>query len=412
MKLYWKIYLVMAATTLVTLVLSIWISFSVLPAHFERLRAERIVKFEYTVMNMQNPHRTEIEVLADSMDVVLRFFRNNQRPPMPHGHPPSDREWRGIKLIQPPGTDFSILASGRVAPPRFFIFVLFALGLFLSQALALAIGLRSVFSRISTLRSITGKFGEGDFSARYPSFSGGDEIDKLGSSFNRMADRIISLLGSHKELLNSVAHELRTPMARLSFALELARENPQAAKEKLGLMEQDIFELDRLVSELLEFNKIGNTQVLAKEQISLQVICIEAIDGNQILDSTVKTTYFSDTTDLYLYGNHRLLLRAVSNLIRNAIHYAETTVGVQVSEFENHVEIAVTDDGPGFLPDLIDRAISPFVKGYDSKGSGLGLSIVNRIAEQHGGSLFLANKKNGGSRVTISIPKKKQTKSP
>ncbi len=405
MKLYWKIYLVLALTTLVTLVLSLWISFSVLPAHFERVRAEKINQFEQVVMSMQNPTGPEIEVLADSMDIVLRFFRNSHRPPMMPGRPPQDeREWRGVRLIQPHGTDFSMLASSRMAPARFFLLVLFALGLFLSQAVALALGLKSVFSRISTLRQVTADFGEGSFTARYPGSSGGDEIDKLGSGFNRMAEQIISLLGSHNELLNAVAHELRTPLARLSFALELARENPQAVKEKLGLMERDLFELDKLISELLEFNRIGSAGALSEEMVSLKEICMAAADGEKIPGSDVRITVSSDNSDFTVSGDYRLLLRAVSNLVRNSVRYAESEVAIRLVKKENSVVIMITDDGPGFPPGFAERAVNPFVKGSNSKGSGLGLSIVSRIAQRHGGSLAVSNGKNGGAESSISIP--------
>ncbi|MEA3267083.1 MAG: ATP-binding protein [Candidatus Fermentibacteria bacterium] len=405
MRLYWKIYLVLSLTTLATLVLSIWISFSVLPAHFERIRAEKINEFEQVVMSMQNPTGSQIEVLADSMGIVLRFFRNSHRPPVMPGHPlPNDREWRGVRLIQPHGADFSMLASSRSAPARFFLLVLFALGLFFSQAVALALGLKSVFRRVSTLRRVTADFGEGDFAARYPGSRGGDEIDKLGSGFNKMAEQIISLLGSHNELLNSVAHELRTPLARLSFALELARENPQAVKEKLGLMERDLFELDRLISELLEFNRIGSAGALSKEKVSLKDVCLAAADGEKIPDSNIQITVSSDNSDFTVSGDYRLLLRAVSNLVRNSARYAESIVEILLAAEEQCVVVTVTDDGPGFPPGFAERAVNPFVKGQDSKGSGLGLSIVSRIARRHGGSLTISNGQNGGAESSISIP--------
>lgn len=409
MRLYWKIYLVLALTTLITLLLSIWISFSVLPAHFERIRMEKLEAFEFSVMSMQNPTGPEIEALADSMGVVLRFIRDSQRPPMMQGHQPGGRDMPGVRLIHPSGTDFAILASGAVARTRFFVLVLFALGLFLSQALALALGLRSVFSRISTLRHVTSEFGEGSLAARYPGSSGGDEIDKLGHGFNRMAEQIISLLGSHNELLNAVAHELRTPMARLSFALELARENPLTVKEKLGLMERDLFELDRLVSELLEFNRIGSTGTMAKERVSMNSVCLEAADGEKIAGSEVKITVSSDRpgnhTDSTVSGDHRLLLRAISNLVRNSARYAENAVDILVAERDGCVNVIVTDDGPGFPPGFAEKAVNPFVKSHDSNGSGLGLSIVSRIAERHGGSLSLSNVAGGGSKAVFSLPK-------
>lgn len=409
MKLYWKIYLFLAFTTLVTLVLSMWISFSVLPAYFDRRVVEHLVSFEESVMNLSQRTKENIESLADSMEVDIRFVRNSQRPgimPDPGQGPPpmEDGNWRGVKIINLPEEGFSILTSIRKPFPRMVFLISFALGLFISQAIALALGLKSVFRRTSALTRITGAFGEGNLSARYPASTGNDEIEVMGSAFNTMAERIITLLGSQKELLNSVAHELRTPMARLSFALELARDNPRDANVKLSLMEQDLFELDRLVSELLEFNKIGSSGALTLEKVSMKAICLAAADGERKPDSIVEVTVSFENPDLTVTGDHRLLQRAVSNLIRNSVRYAETKVEVVAEQQGKQITVSVTDDGPGFPQGLTDRAVNPFVKGHDSKGSGLGLSIVNRIAERHNGSLSLSNTKDRGARAVISIP--------
>ncbi len=406
MKLYWKIYLVLAVTTLITLTLLLWITTVTLPAHFERIREENLIAFESSVMAMENPSESQIEVLADSFDIAMRLFRNNQRPPMPGGgHPPAGgREWRGVRVIAPEGVNYSILASAKARSPRFALLVLLALGLFISQAIALAFGLKPVFSRIANLTRATGSFGKGNLTARYQPDKSRDEIDKLGETFNIMAERIISLLGAHSELLNAVAHELRTPLARLSFALELAKSNPESVNEKLGLMEKDIFELDTLVSELLTYNKIAEVEVLSKEEVSLLNLCENAADGERLANSKISITITSLSSSSIVQADYRLLLRAVSNLIRNSILHASSSVQVEIDKKENGYSVTVSDDGSGFPPGFTQKATNPFVKGHKSTGVGLGLSIVNRIVERHSGELTLSNTDTGGASASITIP--------
>lgn len=407
MKLYWRIYLFLAATTLATLVLSIWVSFSVLPALFERQRSDTLDAFEERLASGHFTSREQIHSLADSMGVFLRFVRaDHQGPPLqgqfppPQAHRvPGDRDWTSVRVIPLPGQQFALLATARVRPPGFLLFALFALVLFLSQALALALGLRSVFTRTRLLTRATGEFGGGRLRSRYPDHGGKDEIDELGRAFNTMAERIVSLLDSHNELLNSVAHELRTPMARLGFALELARDDPGCASEKLELMEKDLYELDRLVSELLEFNRIGSSKP-ELEDVSLNEICREAAG----VPGEIPVTVNEHPSQPMVAGDRRLLLRAVSNLVRNAVAHATSRVSIDVLSSGGRVSVRVTDDGPGFPPGLGNRAVNPFVKGENSGGSGLGLSIVKRIAEGHGGRLIIGASPGGGASVEIELP--------
>lgn len=401
MKLFWKIYLFLAATTLVTLVLTIWISFSVLPAIFEKQRNDSLDRFEDRMLSGNYQSREDITALADSMNIVVHIIRADQAPPpggqmpMRPGQPvPGDRDWRSVRIIEIPGSEVSILATTRITAPRFMIFVLFALVLFASQAAALGFGLRPVFRRTSQLTKATADFGKGQLASRYPAQGSGDEIDELGKAFNLMAARIISLLESHNELLNSVAHELRTPMARLSFALELARENPETVREKLGLMEKDLFELDTLVSELLEFNRIRNSEP-EMERVSLGDVCSEAADAERVHNPSLQISVTDQGERPVVTGDHRLLLRAVSNLVRNAVTHASSSVTVSLGVSGDRAVISVEDDGPGFPRGFTERAVNPFVKGEGSSGSGLGLSIVQRIAENHDGELKLSNSSKG-----------------
>lgn len=411
MKLFWKIYLLLAATTLVTLVLTIWVSFSVLPAFFEGKRNETLDSFQALVESGRYTDRESLINLADSMGVFIRLVTHDPQQPHPPGALPplpgeiGERNPSDVRMISLPGGQTSILATARVPGPRQTIFVLFALVLFVSQAAALAIGLRPVFRRTANLTAVTGDFGRGKLSARYPDGSGGDEIDELGRAFNRMADRIISLLDSHNELLNAVAHELRTPMARLGFALELARENPEEVADKLGLMEKDLFQLDTLVSELLEFNRIRNSEPV-HEPVSLEDVCVEAADSEGALAPPgIDVLVERPGRAALVHGDRRLLLRAVSNLVRNAVSRASSGVTVAVTSSSDHVSITVEDDGPGFPADFLRNAPRPFQKGDGSCGSGLGLSIVQRIVEKHGGSLSLRNSSRGAvAEIKLPLP--------
>lgn len=406
MKLYWKIYIVLAITTLITLTLLLWITTVILPAHFDRVREENLIAFETSVIELSSPTVVQIEALADSFDIAVRIFTDNQRPPLPGSGPPPDvgREWRGVRVIAPEGANFSVLASATTRSPRLPLLLLLTLGLFISQALALAFGLKPVFLRIANLTRATVSFGQGNLSTRYQPDKSKDEIAKLGETFNVMAEKIISLLGAHSELLNAVAHELRTPLARLSFALELAKDNPETVKEKLLLMEKDIFELDKLVSELLTYNKIAEVEVLSKEEVSLLSLCENAADGERSANSTIGITVSSLSGSSIVQADYRLLLRAVSNLIRNSIIHANSSVDIKVSKHEKGYSITISDDGSGFPAGFIQKATNPFVKGHTSTGVGLGLSIVNRIVERHSGKLTLSNNDTRGASATITIP--------
>ena len=410
MKLYWKIYLFLSVTTFLTLVLTTWVSFSVLPAFMERQRNETLDRFEEKILSGSITTMEEVTSLADSMNIVLRLVRDDQQmrppqgqlPPGPGQPFPEGREWGSFRIISIPESQSSLLATARTQAPRFALLVLFALVLFISQAIALGFGLKSVFRRTALLTTATGSFGKGKLTARYPDQGSRDEIDELGRSFNLMAERIITLLDSHNELLNSVAHELRTPMARLSFALELARDNPDTVREKLDLMEKDLFELDTLVSELLEFNRIRNTEP-EMDKVSLTDVCSEAADAERVHNPAVDISLNCSAGNTHVTGDYRLILRAVSNLVRNAVRYASSSVTISISQSGNRAVISVADDGKGFPKGFSDRALNPFVKGSDSGGTGLGLSIVQRIAERHGGEVVLKNTASG-ALAELSLP--------
>lgn len=403
MKLYWKIYLFLALTTLASLILSLWLSFSFLPRWYDRERNRRLDQFEAVVAS-RGPSREAMLFLADSLAVSVHFVGQNRQ--IAHGQPPApprDRDWRGARLVAVPDAGYAVLAAARIPPPRLVVLIPLALMLFLSQAVALFLGLRPVFRRTKLLTGITGDFGRGNLGLRYPEQSGSDEIDLLGASFNSMAERINTLLASHTELLSSVAHELRTPLARLGFALELARQNPDSAREKLSLMEKDLQQLDRLVSELLELNRIGAVKPEMKP-VSVHEICTTAADAERLPGGCSSVSVSVPDAGLMVKGDLNLLVRALANLVRNGVTHGSGQIRVAAAKSDGLVVISVQDEGTGFPQGFCEKAMKPFLKGRGSEGSGLGLSIAARIAEAHGGRLELTNPAEGGARATLYIP--------
>ena len=289
------------------------------------------------------------------------------------------------------------------------IYFLWILILLLLEGTVLYLALRPLRKRMSRLERATSDFGAGRLGTRVDSSSGGgDLIDSLGLSFNAMADRIEHLVSSQRELLSSVAHELRTPLARLGLALEMARESASqdSRREKLIRMEKDLAVLDRLVSELLEYNRLGQEDYRpdSLETVDLALLTREVVDteswGREGLDISLSGS-------ASVRGHRRLLARAIGNLVRNACAYAESRVDVSLERSGHTASVVVSDDGPGIPGSIRDRIGQPFLRSEDSSssgGSGLGLAIVFRIATIHHGELSTHVSHLGGAEARLTIP--------
>jgi signal transduction histidine kinase len=261
--------------------------------------------------------------------------------------------------------------------------------------------LQSVFRKIRDLERAACILGTGDTSIRYAVSGGSDELDALGESFNGMAHRIDTLLASHKELMGVVAHELRTPLARLSLALELLREGSGTRDEMFLRMETDIAALNALVTELLEYNRLGRGVVPNLESVEILAVAEEVVAsetwGRADLDITLAGQALVKT-------DRELLARVLSNIVSNAVRHASSNVSIEIRPCLSSVSVAVCDDGPGFPSAILSAGFIPFMKGRESQGVGLGLSIARRAATIIGGDVSAENLSRGGARVTLTIP--------
>jgi len=398
-KVFWKVYLPLSLCLIVTIIVLGWVAIKVVPAQIREFQRQTIVDFRDALLREHVMSLPRAKAIADSLDIQAQFIPVGE---LPDGHPP---EAPPGHVIFPATRGFPFVTDVSTFPMRrgpFRNIITYLLLLLLVEGAVLYLALRPLHKRINRLTWTADQFGSGNLGSRIPVRErGGDQIDFLGRTFNKMTERIESLVNSHHDLLGSVAHELRTPLARMELALELIRDNPDSTEEKLDRMEKDLRSLDKLVSELLAFNKLTRLDSVDHIELDLAQLCSEISQTETWGRPDIEISLEGEAS---CSGDRALIARAIGNLIRNAVRYASSRVVVtSTSEGEQRV-VTVSDDGPGFDSTILERAGEPFVRGPGSKGSGLGLAIATRIAELHGGSLQFCKGSMGGAVVKLVLP--------
>lgn len=235
-----------------------------------------------------------------------------------------------------------------------------------------------------------------------------DEFGVLANDFNRMGSRLQSLIGSQRQLLRDVSHELRSPLARLRIAMALAERAEPAQREQLWpRLTRECDRLEALISEILELARVDAEQAHP-----------ETVDLNQILGGIRRDAQLSAPDQnvkveaepgLQLQGWPTLVERALDNLVRNALRFnpADQAIEITAASEAQGLVISVRDHGPGCPAEHLDRLGEPFYRapGQSAAGHGLGLAIARRAAERHGGSLVFANDPAGGFVARMQLPR-------
>jgi len=275
-------------------------------------------------------------------------------------------------------------------------------------------------SPVIRLRQATQKLASGDLSARvggHSSFSG-DEISQLLRDFDLMAEQIEKLVNAQSRLLKDISHELRSPLARLSVALELAR-------QRTGPEGQSI--LDRISLESNRMNElIGSLTTIArlesgagsmrKQPVQLEDL-VQEVARDAAFEAQARNTQVECEIldELPVTGDRALLRSAIENVVRNATRYTHEGTAVQIraekrksGSFEE-AYIQVSDSGPGVSEGELDKIFEPFYRIDDAReratgGVGLGLAITDQAIRLHGGSVRASNLAKGGLLVEIHIP--------
>jgi two-component system sensor histidine kinase CpxA len=227
-----------------------------------------------------------------------------------------------------------------------------------------------------------------------------------------MAGRIETLLTAERRLLQDISHELRSPLARLNIAIELARtaEDRDAAAARL---QKEVDRLTGLVGSLLEVTRVeGDPSTRRSDAVRLDVILREVVQSCVLEAEACRCRLVvTGTTTRPLSGDPELLRRAVENVVRNAIRYAPpgTDVALRTDDGPAGLVITVEDAGSGVPEALLPRLAQPFFRVEDARdfsatgGVGLGLSIAQRAVHLHHGTLAAENA-HPGLRVTLTFP--------
>jgi two-component system sensor histidine kinase CpxA len=268
----------------------------------------------------------------------------------------------------------------------------------------------NIASPLRALARTVDRFGAGDLAARVNS-KRKDEIGELGRAFDRMAERTGTLLSAERRLLQDVSHELRSPLARLSFAAELVRtaEDRDAAVNRL---KKEIQRLSSLVGALLQVTRAeGDPSAAAPEELSLDELVDEVVEDCRVeAEARGCKIAFTEPVHLEVCGDRELLRRAIENIVRNSIRYAPpaSEVDVQLDRGDDTARISVRDHGPGVPEDALQKIFQPFFRVDDSRdsstgGAGLGLAIARRAIDVHHGEVWARNAQPG-LQVCIELP--------
>jgi two-component system sensor histidine kinase CpxA len=268
---------------------------------------------------------------------------------------------------------------------------------------------RNLTRSIAEMERATARIAEGRFDPAVKPRRN-DELGHLGASINVMAERLETFTDGRKRFLGAVAHELRSPIARMQLAAEiLERESPAASQKYLADLKDDIGMMSRLTDELLQFARAevttGNlttasTNLADAAQTAARREAAEGADIRVNVDSRIQ-----------VQANPEYLIRSLSNVLRNAVSYAGNKGPIEISahQKDRDVEIHVTDCGPGVPEDALDKIFTPFYRLDEARdrrtgGTGLGLAIVRTCIEACGGAVECRNRRPSGLDVVITLP--------
>ena len=274
---------------------------------------------------------------------------------------------------------------------------------------------RSVSRPVDAMRAATRKMAAGEFATRVDKrwSSAHDELGQLASDFNGMAERIELLVAHDRGVLQDLSHELRSPLARLHLILDLAQHSATAeeAARHFKHAEQEIVRMDRMTSEMLALSRLeGGLPGMERDSVDIAELTRERLDAARVeAEARGIHVQIHSGEPVFVRGSGILLERALDNIIANAIKFSPDhgIVDVDVQQHRQNAEVRIRDHGPGVPPEELGLLFRPFFRGTNAvhaNGHGLGLTIVQRVAQVHGGDVTASNAEGGGLAVTLRLP--------
>jgi len=269
---------------------------------------------------------------------------------------------------------------------------------------------------VRRLRAATQDLANGNLATRVAinSKEKGDEISDLGKDFNQMASRLEKLVNAHRQLLRDVSHELRSPLARMNVALEIARQqSPESAEPPLQRIQQEGERLNQLIGELLALSRLDGDSGAERSEVDLAELAAEVVqDADFEACASNRHVEFVPTYGLQVLGNRELLRRALENVVRNAVRYTAEGSSVRVTlerAADAQALLRVRDFGPGVPEEQLGDIFRPFYRVAEARdrqsgGTGIGLAITERTVALHGGTVVARNVPETGLEVEICLP--------
>ncbi|RLL55661.1 HAMP domain-containing protein [Mariprofundus sp. EBB-1] len=457
MRLFWKVFLLLLCTLLITAAISNWLGekwrgenqliesrltqiSSMGETAVSLFEAEGAASYQRWLRHdMRSRHGFGALINSDGVDIRV-FTRSGRRPPRPLPEhltvliDQAQTTHHQITLIEPPRLALALplqgnngnyvwVASTMLSPDEMrqtgsnMKLIQLLIALFTITAVSMLLT-RMLTRPIRSLQTTSEQLGHGELNARVEASvtKRNDELGDLALTINQMADRLDALINSHKQLLRDISHELRSPLARLEVALELAR-NEAGGKADA--------ELDRIGLEADRINQlIGEVLTLARFEQGGVNLEVEALQLDEVLDEIIADACFEARTAgkevnwdkgqaCSIQADHLWIARAFDNVIRNAIRYTENSVDIAMHVSSQSATILIRDHGPGVPETALPQLFEPFFRVSDarerdkqtnSSGYGLGLAIASRaIALQHG-TIHATNHPEGGLQIEIELP--------
>jgi signal transduction histidine kinase len=269
---------------------------------------------------------------------------------------------------------------------------------------------------ISELRRVSAQLARGDLSARVGTKFARrkDEAAELVREFDQMAERLAALIEAQHRLIADISHEIKSPLARLSIALGLARRSAeQYAPRQFDRMQGEVDRISLLATELLMLERLDSASNMHLGRVDLHALITEII-ADACYESAQRRNDFvlSCAASLVVSGDANLLRRLIENLVRNAIFYTQAGAKIEISAARiqpDRVRIEIRDHGPGVPAASLPHLFEPFyrvdqARGRKTGGTGIGLAICQRVVLLHHGLISASNAMPHGLVVTVELP--------